>query len=85
MKGTTYILYISCVDGETGYEITSPNKAALRGFLRQYDHEGSCVSLVKRVDGVVTWVAENPEATYHELEESGEDKNNQACNAHNRD
>lgn len=45
-----YNLSICAVDGVTIYGCISDNKKELLEFLKRYDHEGSSISMVKRVD-----------------------------------
>jgi hypothetical protein len=41
----TYELYVGGVDGETHFNLSTPNRAAIRQALFQHDHEGSAVTL----------------------------------------
>jgi hypothetical protein len=45
MRHVMFALTISCVDGETLYQLTTSNPRICRRFLEQHDHEGSSVSL----------------------------------------
>lgn len=62
-----YNLSIHCVDGDTTYGLISSNKKLLYNFLKEHDHEGSTLSLIKRVGGL--FVDIDYDNIYKELEE----------------
>jgi hypothetical protein len=63
-------LSIYCVDG-TIYGCISSEVSILRAFLKQYDHEGSSISIVVRddPDQMPFREIDDPEQVYKELEE----------------
>lgn len=63
---TLYNLSIFCVDGITCYGLISDDKKHLLSYLDKYDHEGSSVSMVKKI-GEEFINIDNPEKVYEEL------------------
>lgn len=61
-----YNLSIACVDGSV-YGFICDDKVRLLNFLREYDHEGSTVSMVKRTDPKTFIDITEPEKIYAEL------------------
>lgn len=61
-----YNLSIFCVDGETIYGLISSDKKLLLNYLDKYDHEGSSVSMVKKI-GEEFINIDDPEKVYEEL------------------
>lgn len=44
-KTTRYVISIASVDGETGYECSTPDPRIALTFLQKHDHEGAMVEL----------------------------------------